>query len=304
MKNIHLILTDKPSRLQLNVNTRKLILFNNIQSENESVHLSNQNMYITSNEEIQEGDWVIDGYILRHPDLKNKFNGDTNPIKKLLQKGDLWKFYDGTSGYGSTCKKIILTTDPILIADGVQSIDDEFLEWFVKNPTCEFVEVDEEKHFEVDKSKRANPLNGFYYLHKIIIPQEEPKQVTPEGFIQDISNNLGKTIPETLEHIENFSKDLNKLKSQPKQETLEEAIDRIAKEDGYDIDGGKVADFVDGMVKGAKWQTERMYSEDEVRALIIKALTHNDYDLCGSLATRDWEIRTANFNVWFEHNKK
>ena len=49
---------------------------------------------------------------------------------------------------------------------------------------------------------------------------------------------------------------------------------------------------------------EMKYSEDEVRALIIKALTHNDYDLCGSLATRDWEIRPANFSVWFEHNKK
>lgn len=51
-------------------------------------------------------------------------------------------------------------------------------------------------------------------------------------------------------------------------------------------------------------QDEKMYSEDEVRELLIKALTHNDYNLCGSLATRDWEIRTANFNVWFEENKK
>lgn len=45
------------------------------------------------------------------------------------------------------------------------------------------------------------------------------------------------------------------------------------------------------------------YTEDDVRELIIKALTHNDYDLCGSLVTRDGEIRTANFNVWFEENK-
>lgn len=51
-------------------------------------------------------------------------------------------------------------------------------------------------------------------------------------------------------------------------------------------------------------EEKRMYSEDEVRALIIKALTHNDYDLCGSLSTKDREIRTANFEVWFEHNKK
>jgi hypothetical protein len=64
-----------------------------------------------------------------------------------------------------------------------------------------------------------------------------------------------------------------------KKETLEEAIDRIAKEDGYDIDGGKVADFVDGMVKGAKWQQERMYSEkDIINALHSVELKHNkDY---------------------------
>lgn len=38
-------------------------------------------------------------------------------------------------------KKIILTTDQDLIKDGVQAIDDEFLEWFVANPSCKFVEV-------------------------------------------------------------------------------------------------------------------------------------------------------------------
>jgi len=52
------------------------------------------------------------------------------------------------------------------------------------------------------------------------------------------------------------------------EETLEEAIDRISKKDGYDIDGCKVADFVDGMVKGAKWQQERSYSEEEVLKII------------------------------------
>ena len=46
------------------------------------------------------------------------------------------------------------------------------------------------------------------------------------------------------------------------------------------------------------------YSEDEVRELIIKALTHNDHNLCGSLVTAQGEIRTANFNVWFEEYKK
>ena len=47
-----------------------------------------------------------------------------------------------------------------------------------------------------------------------------------------------------------------------------------------------------------------LYTEDEVRALIIKALTHNDYNLCGSLVTAQGDIRTANFAVWFEEHKK
>ena len=55
---------------------------------------------------------------------------------------------------------------------------------------------------------------------------------------------------------------------------------------------------------GAKWMEKRTYSEDEVRELIIKALTHNDHNLCGSLVTKDGDIRTANFNVWFEEFKK
>jgi hypothetical protein len=33
-------------------------------------------------------------------------------------------------------KKIILTTDSKLIKDGLQDIDDDFLEWFLNNQTC------------------------------------------------------------------------------------------------------------------------------------------------------------------------
>jgi hypothetical protein len=34
-------------------------------------------------------------------------------------------------------RKVVLTTDQKLIKDGVQAIDDEFLDWLVKNPSCE-----------------------------------------------------------------------------------------------------------------------------------------------------------------------
>ena len=94
MKNIHLIPTDKPSRLQLNVNTKALILFNNIQSNNESAHLTTQNIFITSDEEITEGDWFYDldtKYIKIKQSWENShlmFNGKkiilTNPILLCL----------------------------------------------------------------------------------------------------------------------------------------------------------------------------------------------------------------------------
>ena len=50
--------------------------------------------------------------------------------------------------------------------------------------------------------------------------------------------------------------------------------------------------------------TNITYSEDEVRELLMKALTHTDYNFCGALVTAQQEIRTANFNVWFEEYKK
>jgi hypothetical protein len=71
---------------------------------------------------------------------------------------------------GNFKNKVILTTDQDLIKDGVQKIDDEFLEWFIKNPSCEEVDV-------IDCTKILLPEEGWYtFGYKIIIPKEEPKQ--------------------------------------------------------------------------------------------------------------------------------
>jgi hypothetical protein len=49
----------------------------------------------------------------------------------------------------------------------VQAINDEFLEWFVKNPSCEEVEVLHQDVYSMGKwDRRSN----------IIIPKETPKQ--------------------------------------------------------------------------------------------------------------------------------
>jgi hypothetical protein len=138
-----------------------------------NIHKVNNNIYITSDEEIKEGDWV-------YSKSRNKICKVTG-ISKWTHKDDYSIDLDNENYFihHSYCKKIILTTDRDLI--GVQAIDDAFLEWFVKNPSCEFVKTD-----KVDTFKKTNEVyvdeitGGNYYevnkQYKIIIPKEEPKQ--------------------------------------------------------------------------------------------------------------------------------
>lgn len=155
MKNIHLIKTDKPSRLGYLTKKGKevfkdLRLFDRLMPN--ILDSENQNIYITNDEEIKEGDWCIE-----HDDIDKKW---LNPYKPTNKSWDMVSKANYCRLRG-TVKKIIVTTDQDLIKDGVQAINDEFLEWFVKNPNCEYVEV--EKHWEIDN------------WYRIIIPKEEPK---------------------------------------------------------------------------------------------------------------------------------
>ena len=136
MKNIHLIPTDKPSSLYI-LGNNELKLRYTIDLPIDSDIAVNQHIYITNHEEIKAKDWII-----------SKSTGE------LIKSS---KSYCANNEYG---KKIILTTDQNLIKDGVQAIDDEFLEWFVENPSCEEVEVFHQLH-------KDEPL------YKIIIPSEE-----------------------------------------------------------------------------------------------------------------------------------
>ena len=146
MKNIHTLPTNKPSRLHLIEDTLT------ITSEyKNSVCDAEVNIYITSYEEIKEVDWFL---------RKNKIH----QLRWDDGNGHLYT-KNGLKIYKSSSKKIILTTDTDLITDGVQSIDDEFLEWYINNPSCEEVEI--EKYFhEV----------GDAYDYEIIIPKEELKE--------------------------------------------------------------------------------------------------------------------------------
>jgi hypothetical protein len=119
MKNVHVLPTDKPSRLY--IFEERLILGDLVTVVFKNSGAVNQNIYITSDEKFVRDEYVTDGIevIKASPKLVN--------TQGLVDRRD-WK-------------KIILTTDQALNKDGVWGIEDGFLEWFVKNPTCEYVEL-------------------------------------------------------------------------------------------------------------------------------------------------------------------
>ena len=212
MKNIHVLPTDKPSRLFYDISLDKLILATTAEV---SKWFDNKHIYITNSEEIKEGDWI-------YCRTENRLLISNVSYSKLEDRF-----------------KIILTTDPELIEDGVQAIDDEFLEWFVKNPSCEFVEVTRDF---ADEGIKGITYYGKYF---IIIPQEEPKQAY---------NNLNYGGGFTEE-------DIKRISDKPKQETLEEFIN------SQPYYGTCTIEYKEGIEVGAKWQAERMYSEEEAKTI-------------------------------------
>ena len=241
MKNIHLLPTDKPSRL-IQAEDDELMLLNELY---ENTYNINKHIYITSDEEIKDGDRVY----CKHLNCILQFKNPSNR-----------HFY----------KKIILTTDQDLIKDGVQAIDDEFLEWFIKNPSCEFVEIDEKSSDEIEKelgiyghhiglteSEYNEWLTNGGQLYKIIIPKEEDFELVSIG---------EETIKLAIPMIQD--------KEDTKQETLEEAAERLYPttinsftDSGFDTSETERLIFKNG----AKWQQEqnkKLYNEEEVIKLL------------------------------------
>ena len=194
-----------------------------------NIHVLQENIYITSNEEIKDGDWFLT---------------DDKRVEKCAPD---WRAREWH-------KKIILTTDQDLIKDGVQAIDDEFLEWFVKNPSCEFVEVNinsfGECHMEGDDCSCYDTADQslcklYYPNYKIIISKEEPKQR-----LEKYSERFDNKDNELVEGIFNPETWGKRLVEEPKQETLEEVVNNFKKTDVY--------------INEIKQEQERNYSEEDM----------------------------------------
>lgn len=145
MQNIFLIPTDKYSDIYKEAD--EILVFDPVLYFYDGV--DHYHIYITVDEEIEkEGGFMLDTI---QPDVEDFILPATNENIEI--------FNTPPQGW----KKIILTTDPYLIREGVQPIENEFLEWFVNNPNCERIEV--KQGFEDGTEYGYNFLD-----YKIIIP--------------------------------------------------------------------------------------------------------------------------------------
>lgn len=317
MKNIHILPTDRPSRLagseyitnELGIDKRafKLKLWDKIipNKDLRDVGYIPQHIYITNDESLKKGKEDLGSYYL---DWKGNITKKQNSDWQITFLNDFKK-------------KIILTTDQDLIKDGVQAIDDEFLEWFVKNPSCEEVEVKYNYVCSNCNEDKNNPkyenCHGNYRTHKIfkiIIPKEEPnfyeklveyfKNTPREKVLEDWNktaecDNIGPTVEEFLGNTEEPKQEyqsecicdtecrgfVNVKCKKSKKETLEEAavrlypdnIIKLGNETSYNAALLKRKDFIDG----GNWVKERMYSEEDIREAIHESRMQDDkYEDC------------------------
>lgn len=233
MKNIHILPTNQKSKIFFNHNKGfEKYQFSKEPFVNGLTNTSNQNIYITNDEEIKDGDWILE--ISDNSIFTIQIQPNTNLSKY---------------------KKVILTTDLDLIASGVQAIDDGFLEWFVQNPSCEVIQVEKSFHWD----------NGVYE-YEIIIPKEEPTivrlptyyETKQEIKLEDIFNDDKK------ENIKKFVDEIQNP-SEPNQ-ALKDAFEKYSE---YLEDFENKNTYEHGFKDGAKWQQEqdkKLYSEEEMIA--------------------------------------
>lgn len=232
MKNLFVLPTDKRSKLF--IYNGKLRLAKGFQYGSNVIQ--NQKIYITSDEKIKEDDWGLSN------------------LNEIILFGRSYneKFY----------KKIILTTDIDLIKDGVQAIPDDFLEWFIKNPSCETIEVNSELNMD-----GKNGLDRARFIFKINVPKEEPKQ---ECLVTKCMELDAEIACKSLNN-EGKSKGISK-------ETTEEAIERL-----YgtieDCKGNATSisirvGYINGFFDAVKWkeeQNENNFNAEEVIKLMTLA---------------------------------
>ena len=320
MKNIHVLPTDNYSPLVHSTNKYGGYFKSEHYSPMKEMGDSYQNIYITSDEEIRDvrphkGKWHLEG-----GNILNKF---PNYLTDL-----------------SECKLVIMTTDQELIKDGVQAIEDEFLDFFVENPTFESIVVErlleignltqlgeifditeswklkgrtlyycgESKTKGIWKLEEELTVNKFNNIYRIIIPKVDFSFFEGKSlFFKTQETAEGCTCDDSPDLCD-YCEDAQILKEAREQamgkKSLEEAA-RVYENSFNDASGTESTDFIEG----AKWQAEQLFKDDAIQtlnagmSLLLKKIEKMYSQEEVSDLIEDWTKMASGLNMNFPRRK-
>ncbi len=207
MKNIHILPTEQSDLWFYKGIKENLLTGLTVDRSND---IDPQHVYITSNDTIQAGDWVISSF----DDWT-----DTSPLKPVIgyvlevhddeldDQEDYYLIKDNTetSRWEKNCSlKIVFTTDPELIDAGVQSISDEFVNNIVTNS---LTSIDVHKRFS---DFTVDPFVGY----EIVVPKHVTMHYREaQGFILNeflplISKRFEERWPDTFTKCQTHDKEV------------------------------------------------------------------------------------------------
>jgi hypothetical protein len=163
----------------------------------------------------------------------------------------------------------------------------------MKNETLE--EAAEKYSLELLEAKTIQPHEKtwiksmfIYIANSMFGRKEEPKQDL--GY----TTKMGIKITDEFVRTTMIPKEKSGMKEEPKQETLEEAFSQYVNEKYHSPTQGSIPDLESARF-GAKWQAERMFSDEEVLDLLAKFRREN--------RGKDF-IPFKDIQEWFEKFKK
>lgn len=255
MNNIRILPTNKVTKVHFD---SKLFISPNYQlSKTINSIVQGRNIYITNDEKPKSGDWCyVPNQMLGYEHIQQI---TTETIETLDSIG---------------AKKIIMTTDPDLIKDGVQGIPEDFLKWLVDNPECEYVEVYNDKNV------------GYEYDHYSII--------IPEKCTCEVGHPYNNLCCRIHGKIDNDDDGLVEIK---------EPIGKFIIENATPVQGNDGAYFhYSDVCKLLKLQQKNMITKENVKNTL-----YNDDEvklILGKLMGDIFRGKGVHLNEWFEENKK
>lgn len=153
MGKIRILPTGEPTGLIAHGKNGELFYLRDEKNRSNWISGLPRHVYITVKEGIKKGDYVYNRTIGRHGAIRRFF----------LE-------WNGVNSMQPEDEKIVLTSDPSLIKEGIPSLDDDFMEWLVDNYRQDSIEL---KHVIKEYVDEQDAYGYDVDYYQVILPNKD-----------------------------------------------------------------------------------------------------------------------------------